>query len=501
MTPQDVMREGIPGAMYGVVKLPSHQSMEKVVNRQEIPFNSPSFPSKSPYKNNLGVSAQQANTSGAGLLLGSAGISLNDPQYKQLRKIYVGGLPDGTTEHELVEFFSQKFRAIGLDFSKPGFAQPANSQELLNLSSTAVMGSSQFTDDNVTQIFLHKGYAFVDFRTPQEATFCVNNLDGVHFRSSVLKIKRPKDYVDPHLTLCETYNKENGGKTNASALSVMKIGDVLVEVMPSKNGFLLDSPNKLFVGNLPKELTLKQICGYLVKKNQPRCVLKSLHVPKIFETNSQFGNDGFIFCEFYGNNEQMVSELNKISQKKLIEDMKALNLISTDDLNRLQNVINPDLFLIAQRAPCDAKIELTESDHLADMQQEYRQLLDSDPKKATVGRLLDFNAKVDVTLQQIGVAPSKPTSTVAFLNCLNLPDDLRDQIQEIKKDFRNQCSMFGKVANIIIPTNQDKSDNLLYGENYGKILVQFSDIPSAENAQKNLSGKLYRGRTIITSFV
>ncbi|EFC50815.1 predicted protein [Naegleria gruberi] len=474
--------------------------MERIVNRNDN--------ANIVNKNNLGVSAQQINTSGAGLFLGSSGISLTDPQYKQLRKIYVGGIPDNSSERDIIEFFTIQLRKAGMDYTNHKYnPQPANSLELLIMSTGASNANSgynsqyQFTDDNVIQISMHKGYAFVDFRTPQEATYCVNCLNGTQFRGSILKINRPKDFVDPQVTICYTYNRANGGKSSGSAISNQIVNDVLIDVMPSKNGFILDSPNKLFIGNLPKELSLKQICGYLARKNQNISALKSIHVPKgIFETDNQYGNDGFIFCDFYGNTNQVTAEMNKVTQRQLLEEMKSMGLISQEDFSRIFQKISDNTFLLVQRAPCEAKFELTESDRVIEIQQQYRQQLDADPKKAAIGRVLDLNVKYDIALQQVPLHENKSTqhsSTVVFLNCLNLPEDV-SRFEEIKRDFQNECSTFGKVLQITIPFDQSEPNTYNYGENNGRILVKFADTQSAEAAQKGLSGKKYKGRTIIS---
>ncbi|KAF0973810.1 hypothetical protein FDP41_007197 [Naegleria fowleri] len=509
MTPQEMMKEAIPGALYGVVKLPSFNNQEKMVNMHENVNHV--------HRNNLGASAQQINTSGAGLFLGSCGSSLTDPQYKQLRKIYCGGIPDNTSEQELVEFFSTQLRKSGMDYTNHSQApQPANSLELL-IAAGSSGGSSgyssqyQFTDENVVQISIHKGYAFIDFRTPQEATYCVNNLDGVPFKGSTLRMKRPKDYYDPQVTINFTYNRPNGGKTNGSAISNLIVNDVLIDVMPSKNGFLLDSPNKLFIGNIPKELSLKQLCGYLTKRYQSKAALRSIHVPKIFENENEYGNDGFLFCEYYGNNEKVLPEIVRTSQRQLIEEMKSMTIITEEEYTRIHPNTSPEIYLVVQRAPVEAKIELTESDRISDLQQEYRQQLVSDPKRAAVGGLLDLNLKYENALQKLALHENiqiTPTNVLAFMNCLNIPEDFA-RVEEIKRDFYNECSAFGKVVQVSVPSPDPQTTNndpanipFIYGgKNAGKVLVKFSEVQAADKAQKELAGKQYRGRTLITSFV
>jgi splicing factor U2AF subunit len=93
---------------------------------------------------------------------GTAGGAMQ--QARQNRRLYVAGFPYATHEDQLAKFIGQRLR-----------------------SDSAVVGVAISQDRN---------YAFVDFRTAEDATAFVV-LDGLAFEDgSPLKIKRPKEYVE-----------------------------------------------------------------------------------------------------------------------------------------------------------------------------------------------------------------------------------------------------------------------------------------------------------------
>lgn len=90
-----------------------------------------------------------------------------------------------------------------------------------------------------------KNYAFLEFRSVEEASNCMA-FDGVAFKETHLKIRRPNNYdinlavllgvVDPDPTM------------DLSKLDIVKT-------------VVQDSPHKLFIGGLPCDWTEEQVCG------------------------------------------------------------------------------------------------------------------------------------------------------------------------------------------------------------------------------------------------
>lgn len=83
-------------------------------------------------------------------------------------RLYVGNIPFGVTEEEMMEFFNQQMHLSGL-------AQAAGNPVL------------------ACQINLDKNFAFLEFRSIDETTQAMA-FDGINFKGQSLKIRRPHDY-------------------------------------------------------------------------------------------------------------------------------------------------------------------------------------------------------------------------------------------------------------------------------------------------------------------
>lgn len=157
---------------------------------------------------------------------------------RQARRLYVGNIPFGVTEEEMMEYFNQQMHLSGL-------AQAAGNPVL------------------ACQINLDKNFAFLEFRY----VFCVfflNELlvaqlacslfihrsidettqamafDGINFKGQSLKIRRPHDY------------QPMPGMTDGGGAALTVPGGVISTVVP-------DSPHKIFIGGLPNYLNEDQV--------------------------------------------------------------------------------------------------------------------------------------------------------------------------------------------------------------------------------------------------
>lgn len=87
---------------------------------------------------------------------------------RQARRLYVGNIPFGVTEDEMMDFFNQQMHLVGL-------AQADGSPVL------------------ACQINLDKNFAFLEFRSIDETTQAMA-FDSINFKGQSLKIRRPHDY-------------------------------------------------------------------------------------------------------------------------------------------------------------------------------------------------------------------------------------------------------------------------------------------------------------------
>jgi len=159
---------------------------------------------------------------------------------RQSRRLHVSGFPNTVSEEMLAAFFNDLMN--GLNISTSG-KEP-------------VLGA-QLNDD--------KTYAFLEFRTPEEATVGMA-FDGTDFEGSTLKLRRPKDYIVP------------------ASSDEKHVPGVVATTVP-------DSINKIYIGNVPLYLNEEQILELIAAFGE----LKSFHLVKDTATEE---SKGFAFCEY-----------------------------------------------------------------------------------------------------------------------------------------------------------------------------------------------------------
>eukprot|EP00298_Acanthocystis_sp_HF-20_P005703 c15783_g1_i1.p1 GENE.c15783_g1_i1~~c15783_g1_i1.p1 ORF type:complete len:628 (-),score=263.34 c15783_g1_i1:541-2328(-) len=130
---------------------------------------------------------------------------------KQARKLYVGGILPTMIEQDIVTFFNETIVKLHPEKYEEG----------------PVIAASINHD---------KSYAFIDFKTPEDATSAMS-LDGVIFQNQTLKIRRPKDY------------QPIGGSDETQTISAP-------ETIPT---MVPESPHKIFIGSIPPFLNDEQV--------------------------------------------------------------------------------------------------------------------------------------------------------------------------------------------------------------------------------------------------
>ncbi|KAG0290908.1 U2 small nuclear RNA auxiliary factor 2 [Dissophora globulifera] len=163
---------------------------------------------------------------------------------RQQRRLYCGNLPMGINEDSLANFFNQTMMSMNLT---TGAGAPVVS----------------------VHINYEKNYAFVEFRTPEEATAAMA-FDGIVFQSQTLKIRRPKDYQPP--------------EGSSHEVPQIHVPGVISTNVP-------DSENKIFIGGLPLYLNDEQVIELLTAFGE----LKAFNLVK---ENNVGASKGFAFCEY-----------------------------------------------------------------------------------------------------------------------------------------------------------------------------------------------------------
>jgi len=192
---------------------------------------------------------------------------------RQARRLYVGGIPFGATEQNMMEFFNAQMRTAGL---------------------------SQAPGDPIlaVQINMDKNFAFLEFRSVDETTQALA-FDGIQFMGQSLKIRRPSDY------------KAKPGQEDGPTGYLNGIVSTVVQ----------DSPNKIFVGGLPNYLNEDQVKELLIAFGP----LRAFNLVKDTTTGL---SKGYAFCEYVDAQitDQSIAGLHgmQLGEKKLIVQRAAL---------------------------------------------------------------------------------------------------------------------------------------------------------------------------------
>ncbi|KAL1437135.1 hypothetical protein MTO96_049124 [Rhipicephalus appendiculatus] len=121
---------------------------------------------------------------------------------RQARRLYVGNIPFGCSEEEMMDYFNAQMHACG-------FSQAPGNPVL------------------ACQINLDKNFAFLEFRSIDETTQAMA-FDGINFKGQSLKIRRPHDY------------QPMPGMSESPSVAVPGVISTVVQ----------DSPHKIFIGGI-----------------------------------------------------------------------------------------------------------------------------------------------------------------------------------------------------------------------------------------------------------
>ncbi|XP_016977902.1 splicing factor U2AF 50 kDa subunit [Drosophila rhopaloa] len=183
---------------------------------------------------------------------------------RQARRLYVGNIPFGITEEDMMEFFNHQILSLGLEGSQ-------------YLDGKAVL---------TCQTNLEKNFAFLEFRSMDEATQAIN-FDGISFRGQTLKIRRPHDYQPV----------ANGNSSDSdTGFSLPQTTFTMPPIAASAASHVIsplvpDSPNKIYVGGLPTCLNENQIKELLLSFGK----LRGFNLVKDSSTSL---SKGFAFFEY-----------------------------------------------------------------------------------------------------------------------------------------------------------------------------------------------------------
>ncbi|OHT01101.1 hypothetical protein TRFO_01678 [Tritrichomonas foetus] len=103
-----------------------------------------------------------------------------------------------------------------------------------------------------------------------------------------------------------------------------------------------------------------------------------------------------------------------------------------------------------------------------------------------------LNLDIDITKIQTGIIPNKTCRRLRIFNVIKTEEV--SEIEEVVADMREECSAFGEIEEVYADTVWEK----LVRQIGTPVVVIFKTVNDANNAQRGISGRKYKGRVVIT---
>jgi splicing factor U2AF subunit len=140
--------------------------------------------------------------------------ALKPTNSRQAKRLLVSGVPQGTDEDTLMQFFNRLLSSLNVTTGGP---EPVT----------------------LVQLNTDKSLGMIEFKNTSDATVCLA-FSGIEFGGSQLEVRRPKDYIVPLVV-------EDNAETESGQIS---------STVP-------DTPNKILVSRIPEYLQDEQVIELL----------------------------------------------------------------------------------------------------------------------------------------------------------------------------------------------------------------------------------------------
>lgn len=359
---------------------------------------------------------------------------------RQARRLYVGNIPFGCSDDDMIEFFKSNMEACNF------VTQPGN----------PVLAC---------QINLDKNFAFLEFRTVEETTNAMA-LDGILCKGQALKIRRPHDYQP--IPGSEPAPAPIGGALSGILASSggAAMGGSGTESAPHIPGVVstvvADSPNKIYIGGLPTYLTDDQIKEILASFGQLRAF-------NLIRDPATMASKGYAFCEY-------------LDPKVTDQAILGLNGFEIGDKK-----------LVVQRASVGAKSGPLAT-NLTGLNAAAAAAL-MPPVQIQVPGLPSITPSS---------TPRVLTEVLCLMNMVEPNELKNDEeYEEILEDIKEECNKYGTVKSIEIPRPpkyRGRDDETKQVPGLGKVFVEFDSATEAQKAQLNLAGRRFSDRVVVISY-
>ncbi|CAN0218966.1 unnamed protein product [Ectocarpus sp. 6 AP-2014] len=414
----------------------------------------------------LEASAQQMLVSRGSGVMQSAAPQLmarlpgaSNQQTRHARRLYIGGCPK-TTEEEMSSFFNEVInRALEYPIDGGAVASVYVSQE--------------------------KAFAFLELKTMELAT-SVLELDGIVYKETQLKMRRPSDY-NPQLVPAAS------GPIPKLNLSVLGI---ISSTVP-------DSDNKVFIGGLPYNLTEDQV-RELLSAFGP---LKSFHLVR--DPGSPTSK-GYGFCEYL--NAGVTAIACEGLHGMTLGDKTLTVRPATDrgssggqqqqqQQQHYQQQAMPGMQMgggqqMGLTAPPTQQEQMQLAQAMAALDPNASQAAMASLAQGGAGAVPSAAAESAVAANLIRAIP--PTRVLVMLNMVT-EAELRDpqEYEDIVDDIQQECSSHGTVLSIIVPRPGEADASRAVG----KVFVEYDTKDSAQKAALSLAGRQFGANIVKVEYL
>lgn len=395
---------------------------------------------------------------------------------KNQRKVYVGNIPHGISQQELIGFFDETFQRC-LD--------PNALRDMAGPSGRPILECFVASGD--------KNYAFVEMTTLDGAATLLQ-LDNVQLFKFNLRMKRPKAF-DPNGPVGRAFPIDAAaiGLTDVTSGGPRTDADGIATQVP-------DGPNKVFIGGIPHHLMDEQVKELLLTFGQ----LRAFNLVK--EPGRTDRSKGFAFCEYLDPSatNTAVCGLNglQIGDKTLTVTFAGAGRSGGGAAPSAAQAPVPDISGMGAVDAAQAALAgaFGGGSFAYGGGNAYAQPPQAPPPPVAVPPPAGgpVSLKDRITKLQSTLASKLPTRVIKLTDMVS-SDEVNDdnEYRDIALDVRQECSTYGSVLSVIIPRVKEGYDGSLQGHIY----VEFASSTEAHEAAMKLCGRKFGDQLVVADFL
>ncbi|PFH35804.1 U2 snRNP auxilliary factor, large subunit, splicing factor subfamily protein [Besnoitia besnoiti] len=352
---------------------------------------------------------------------------------RRQRRLYVGNLPPGSTQPDVVGFFNGALLAVNAqtNFVQDDQNGATSGEKMLPVERCEVFNESS-------------RFCFVELRTVAYTILAIR-LDGINYNGFSLRVGRPHDYVPP----------AGGDPADHAYIPLLDDAKKMKREKKETPARPDSGPdNKIYIQNLPPEMGEEQVRDLLEQFG----TLRVLNLIKNVQTGQHKGY-GFFEYEDPEVTDQAILALNGF--------VCGANILSVQRANFSATVVTRDVHRMMP---------------VTNLPNSMTQKLLSDPLVA-------------VQVQAARKIGERPSKVVQLLNCV-YQEDLIDpkEYEAIYEDIKQEAEKYGALEEVLVPR---PNEDLSYRQGVGKVFLRYNDVTAARKAQLMLNGRKFDANRVV----